>query len=69
MQQILGGGPTFQPEVMYDKCMNIFVYDELVLQGMTYGRNSCIMKQESWFLPKLYNEIFLSDGHCVTHKS
>jgi len=34
-----------------------------------YGRNSCTMEQESWFLPKPYNENFLSDGHCVTYKS
>ena len=34
-----------------------------------YGRNSCMMEQESWFLPKLYNEKFQSDGQCVTHKS
>ena len=45
------------------------IYDELILQGVTYDRNSCMMKQESWFLPTLYNEIFLSDDPCVTHKS
>jgi hypothetical protein len=38
-------------------------------KGWQYGRNSCMMEQELWFLPKLYNENFLSDGHCVTHKS
>jgi hypothetical protein len=27
------------------------------------------MKQESWFLLKLYNEDFLSDDHYITHKS
>jgi hypothetical protein len=41
----------------------------LPFEGVTYDRNSCMMKQESWFLPKLYNENFLSDDHCVTHKS
>ena len=38
-------------------------------KGWQYGRNSCMMEQESWFLPKLYNENFRSDDHCVTHKS
>ena len=38
-------------------------------EGWQYGRNSCMMEQESWFLPKLYNENFLSDDHYVTHKS
>jgi len=45
------------------------LYDELALRGVTYGLNSCMMKQESWFLPKLYNENFQSDGHWVTQKS
>jgi hypothetical protein len=26
-------------------------------------------EQEFWFLPKLYNNNFLSDDHCVTYKS
>jgi hypothetical protein len=38
-------------------------------EGWQYGRNSYMMEQESWFLPKLYNENFLSDDHYVTHKS
>jgi len=43
------------------------LYDVLALQGVTYSRNSC-SKQEFWLLPKLYNEIFMSDDHCVTRK-
>ena len=38
-------------------------------EGWQHGRNSCMMEQELWFLPKLYNENFLSDDHCVTHNS
>ena len=41
----------------------------LPFEGWQYGRNYCMMEQELWFLPKLYNENFQSDGHCVTHKS
>jgi hypothetical protein len=62
-------GTYFSSRCMHDKCMTCNLYDKLALRGVTYDRNSCIMKQESWLLPKLYNEIFLSDGHCVTHKS
>ena len=64
---------TGEPIFPHGTCMiNVWtckLYDELALRGVTYGRNSCMMKQESWFLPKLYNENFLSDGSCVTHKS
>jgi hypothetical protein len=45
------------------------LYDELALRGVTYDRHFCMMKQESWFLSKLYNENFRSDDHSVTHKS
>jgi hypothetical protein len=45
------------------------LYDELALRGVTYDRHFCMMKQEFWFLPKLYNENFWSDDHSVTHKS
>jgi len=61
-------GNLFLSRYMHDKCMTCNLYGELALRGVTYGRNSCMMKQESWFLPKLYNENFLSDGHWVTHK-
>ena len=44
-------------------------YDELTLQGVTYDRNSYTMKQEFWFLLKLYKRNFPSDDHCVTRKS
>jgi len=46
-----------------------FLYDELVLQGVSYGRNSCMIKHEFLFLLKLYNGNFLSDGHYVIRKS
>jgi hypothetical protein len=64
------GNPPFNlvHAYMIDVCA-CNLYDELALRGVTYGRNSCMMKQESWFLPKLYNENFLSDGHWITHKS
>jgi len=62
-------GTYFSSWCMHDKCMTCNLYDKLALRGVTYDRNSCIMKQESWFLPKLYNKNFMSDGHCVTHKS
>jgi len=69
VQQSLYGNPSFNP---VHACMiNVWpcnLYDELALRGVTYGHNSCMMKQEFWFLPKLYNENFLSDDHCVTHK-
>jgi hypothetical protein len=45
------------------------LYDELALWGVTYDCNSWMMKEESWFLLKLYNEDFLSDDHYITHKS
>jgi hypothetical protein len=45
------------------------LYDELTLWGVTYGRDFCMMKQKSWFLPKLYNGNFPSNDHCVTRKS
>jgi hypothetical protein len=45
---------------MHDKCMTCNLYDELALRGVTYGHNSCIMKQEFLFLFKLYNRNFLS---------
>jgi hypothetical protein len=61
--------PTFHPSACMTNVWACNLYDELALRGVTYGRNSCMMKQESWFLPKLYNENFLSDDHCVTHKS
>jgi hypothetical protein len=61
--------PTFHPGACMTNVWACNLYDELALRGVTYGRNFCMMKQESWFLPKLYNENFLSDGHCVTYKS
>jgi len=61
--------PIFHPGACMINVWTCNLYDELTLRGVTYGRNSCMMKHESWFLPKLYNENFLSDGHCVTHKS
>ena len=36
----------FQPGNMYDKCLSMFLYDELALPGLTYGRNPCMMIQE-----------------------
>ena len=51
-------GTYFSSWCMHDKCMTCNLYDEFALQGVTYDRNYCIMKQESWFLPKLYNENF-----------
>jgi hypothetical protein len=36
---------------------------------MTYGHNSCMMKQEFLFLIKLYNRNFLSDDHYIPRKS
>jgi hypothetical protein len=63
------GEPIFHPDTCMINVWTCNLYDELALRGVTYDRNSCMMKQESWFLPKLYNENFLSDGHCVTHKS
>jgi len=45
------------------------LYDELALRGVTYDRHFCMMKQEYWFLLKLYNENFWSDDHSITHKS
>jgi hypothetical protein len=35
----------FQPG-MDDKCMSMFLYDELALLGLTHGRNPYIMIQE-----------------------
>ena len=61
--------PTFHPGACMTNVWACNLYDKLALRGVTYGCNSCIMKQESWFLPKLYNENFLSDDHWVTHKS
>jgi len=69
VQHSLCGGPTFQPGTCMINVWICNLYDELALRGVTYNRNSCMMKQESWFLHKLYNENFLSDGHCITHKS
>jgi len=63
------GEPIFQPGTCMINVWTCKLYDELALRGVTYGRNSCMMKQESWFLPKLYNENFLSNGHWVTQKS
>jgi hypothetical protein len=63
------GEPIFPPGTCMINVWTCKLYDELALRGVTYGRNSCMMKQKSWFLPKLYNENFLSDGHWVTHKS
>jgi hypothetical protein len=57
----------FQPGNMYDKCMSMFLYEELALLGLTHGHNPCMMIQEFWFL--LYNENFLINSHCVNHKS
>jgi hypothetical protein len=61
--------PTFQPGTCMINVWTFNLYDGLALRGVTYDHNSCMMKQESWFLHKLYNENFLSDGYCVTHKS
>jgi hypothetical protein len=36
----------FQPWGMHDKCMSIFLYDELVIQGVIHGHNSYMMRQE-----------------------
>jgi len=63
------GEPIFPPGICMINVWTCKLYDELALRRVTYGRNSCMMKQESWFLPKLYNENFLSDGHWVTQKS
>jgi len=63
------GEPIFPPGTCMINVWTCNLYEELALRGVTYGRNSCMIKQESWFLPKLYNENFLSDGHWVTHKS
>jgi len=63
------GEPIFPPGTCMIDVWTCKLYEELALRGVTYGRNSCMMKQESWFLPKLYNENFLSDGHWVTQKS
>jgi len=49
--------------------MTCNLYDELALRGVTYGHNSCMMKQEFLFLLKLYNKNFLSDDHYIPHKS
>ena len=69
MQHSLCRGPTFQPGTCMINVWICNLYDKLALRGVTYDHNSCMMKQESWFLHKLYNENFLSDSHCVTHKS
>jgi hypothetical protein len=61
--------PTFHPGACVTNVWACNLYDELTLRGVTYSRNSCMMKQESWLLPKLYNENFLRDDHYVTHKS
>jgi hypothetical protein len=61
--------PTFHPGACMINVWACNLYDELALRGVTCGHGPCMMKQESWFLPKLYNKNFLSDGHCVTHKS
>jgi len=61
--------PIFPPGTCMINVWTCNLYKELALRGVTYDRNSCMMKQESWFLHKLYNENFLSDGHWVTHKS
>jgi len=63
------GEPTFQLSACMINVWTCNLYDELALRGVTHDRNSCMMKQESWFLPKLYNENFLSDGNCATHRS
>ena len=57
------GEPIFPPGTCMINVWTCKLYEELALRGVTYGRNSCMMKQEFWFLPKLYNENFLSDGH------
>jgi hypothetical protein len=54
---------------MHASTYEYVLYDELTLRGVIYGRNSCMMKQEFWFLLKLYNGNFPSDHHCVTAKS
>jgi hypothetical protein len=48
---------------MHDKYLTCNLYDELALRGVTYGRNSCMMKPKFLFLLKLYNINFLSDDH------
>jgi len=63
------GEPMFQLWSMNDKWMSVFLYDWLALWGVTYGRNSCMMKQEFLFLLKLYNRNFLSDDHYILRKS
>jgi hypothetical protein len=40
-------GTYFSSRCMHEKCMTCNLYDELALQGVTYDRNSCMMKQES----------------------
>ena len=49
--------------------MHVIYMTNSPFEGWKYGRNSCMMEQESWFLPKLYNENFPRDDQCVTHKS
>ena len=41
------GEPIFQPGTCMINVWTCKLYDELALRGVTYGRNSCMMKQES----------------------
>ena len=63
------GDPPFILVHAWKNVWTCNLYDELTLRGVTYDRHFCMMKQESRFLPKLYNENFRSDDHSVTHKS
>jgi hypothetical protein len=47
-------GNLFSSRYMHDKCMTCNLYDELAPRGVTYGHNSCMMRQEFLFLLKLY---------------
>jgi hypothetical protein len=63
------GDPPFILVHAWKNVWTCNLYDELALRGVTYDRHFCMMKQEYWFLLKLYNENFWSDDHFVTHKS
>jgi len=42
-----------------------FYMMNLPFKGVKHGCISCMMKQEFWFFPKLYNKNFLSGDHCI----
>jgi len=46
MREYKIGGPLFQTASMHASTYEYVLYDELTLQGVIYGRNSCMMKQE-----------------------